>query len=231
MRKDLNDVKINLNNVKTRPGKAAKAPPRPYHHGDLRLALILAGESLLAERGVEGFSLREAARRAGFSPGAPAHHFGDTRGLLTAIAALGFAGLREALAVADAAASGRPARLKAQGIAYVRFALARPARFDLMWRKNLLDVEDEAFARESAAAFRLLHNAVQGRKAGGTETPEKDDIQPMAAAAWSLVHGFAALAREGNFNPDAPGLLEGVLDCLFDGMPADLAQTADVSRQ
>jgi len=64
--------------------------PVPYHHGDLRAALIGATEALLAERGIEGFTLREAARRAGVSAAAPMHHFGSAAGLLTEVATLGF---------------------------------------------------------------------------------------------------------------------------------------------
>ena len=80
----LNSVKLNLDDDKMTAGKAARSR---YHHGDLRAALIEAGAAILAERGIEGFSLRECARRAAVSPAAPAHHFGDSRGLLTAIAA------------------------------------------------------------------------------------------------------------------------------------------------
>ena len=55
-----------------------------YHHGDLRQAMITAAEAVLAEKGLAGFTLRECARRAGVSPAAPAHHFGNLTGLLTA---------------------------------------------------------------------------------------------------------------------------------------------------
>lgn len=65
---------------------APPPPPRPYHHGDLRAALLHAAEEELAERGMEAFSLRSVAKRAGVSHAAPAHHFGDAQGLLTALA-------------------------------------------------------------------------------------------------------------------------------------------------
>ena len=99
----------------------------PYHHGALREALILATESLLAERGAEAFSLREVARRAGVSPAAPAHHFGDASGLLTAVATSGFEALSAALEAGDAKGGGDArAALRGQGQAYVRFALQHP---------------------------------------------------------------------------------------------------------
>ena len=91
---------------------------RTYHHGDLRHALIEATESLLAEKGPEGFSLREVARRAGVSAAAPAHHFGDASGLLTAVATVGFDGLAAALREGEARGGRDPRRrLREQGVA------------------------------------------------------------------------------------------------------------------
>ena len=72
----------------------ARSKTQPYHHGQLREALVASGRTLLAERGIRGFTLRECARRAGVSHGAPAHHFGDAAGMLTAYAAQGFARIR-----------------------------------------------------------------------------------------------------------------------------------------
>src|SRR5258708_6867554 len=81
---------------------ARKKPTRKtYHHGDLRRQLIAAAERIIVERGVEGFTLREAARRVGVSPAAPSHHFKDAKGLLTEVALLGFRDFGEALAAAD----------------------------------------------------------------------------------------------------------------------------------
>ena len=113
-----------LNSVKTAP-----AQDRGYHHGALRAVLIEAAESVIAERGVDRFSLREVARRAGVSPAAPAHHFGDSRGLLTAVAAEAFRRFGDALAESDPGGL-RERRIRAQGLAYVRFALAERAKFD-----------------------------------------------------------------------------------------------------
>lgn len=205
----------NMNSVKMgrarAPGKTNAT--RAYHHGALREALIAASEEIIAERGVAGFSLREAARRVGVSPAAPTHHFKDARGLLTAIATRAFTELADALKVGEASGGKDPsARLRAMGIAYVRFALAQPARFDLMWRMALLDHEDEAFRAASLAAFDVLAVAVTGRtpvRDAGKPTPS-----PSLVAAWSLVHGFARLALDGAFDPNAPGLLEAVVERL-----------------
>ncbi len=186
---------------------------KPYHHGDLRDALIAAGEAVLAERGVAGFSLRETARRAGVSPAAPAHHFGDARGLLTAIATLGFKGLSEVLQAANAMGrDDRHARFLAQGHAYVRYALNQPARFDLMWQRELLNNEDPDFQLAGFTAFALLYELVTGEPIDICDMHDETKlIDPRVIATWSVVHGFAGLARQGSFDADAPGLLDGVL--------------------
>ena len=179
-----------LNSVKTSRG--------PYHHGALRPALLAAAESVIAERGVDGFSLRETARRAGVSPAAPAHHFGDARGLLTALAAEAFRQFGDALEAADRAGT-RIERLRAQGLAYVRFALEQRARFDLMWRYHLLDRDDPDYRAASSRAYTILDSAARGRPAEPGETAEI----PAAIAAWSMVHGFARLALDGAFGEEA----------------------------
>jgi AcrR family transcriptional regulator len=101
MNGDLNDVKM----AQQAPSDLGAKPAQGYHHGDLRAALIDAAKALIAERGVDGFSLRAAARRAGVSAAAPAHHFGDVRGLLTAVATGAFDACTAAL-VAGADAGG-----------------------------------------------------------------------------------------------------------------------------
>lgn len=199
-----------LNSVKTERG---------YHHGDLRQALLAAAEALIAERGIEGFSLREAARRAGVSPAAPAHHFGDMRGLLTALAAETFTAFGDALEAATGSAATRQDAMKAQGRAYVAFALANRARFDLMWRGALLDKSDPAYAAAADRAFQLLDTTVRGEDASAC-APHDSSIAP-SIAAWSTVHGFARLAIDGAFGTDesaaeraADALLPAVLDHL-----------------
>lgn len=201
-----------LNSVKNAPGG------RSYHHGDLRSALLAAAETLIEERGIDRFSLRETARRAGVSPAAPAHHFGDARGLLTAIATEGFQALGDALSAASVGADRRE-RIMSQGKAYVRFALERPARFMLMWRKAILDVDDPAYTQAGTRAFQILDHAVRGENAGRTG-PQDPALAP-SIAAWSMVHGFALLALDGVFGADegapelaAKALLPAVLSHL-----------------
>jgi len=181
--------------------KSEASDGRAYHHGALRPALIAAAEAVISERGLDRFSLRETARRAGVSAAAPAHHFKDVRGLLTAIAAQAFADLADALAAATTGAGpGRDARIKAQGMAYVAFALDRPARFDLMWRKALLDHEDPQLIDSSSRAWQMLDDATRGP--GSPHSGPLDPALAPSTAAWSIVHGFARLAIDGAFGPE-----------------------------
>ena len=173
-----------------------------YHHGTLRQALIDATESLLAERGLDGFSLREVARRSGVSPAAPAHHFGDAQGLLTAVATLAFDGLTEALQAGNARGGDDPvARLREQGVGYVGFALRFPGRFRLMF--GPCDREDEGLSRSARAAFEVLENGVRAL-CGVAPGQPLDPAQTAALLSiWSVVHGFAHLLIGGQLDQPA----------------------------
>ena len=126
-----------------------------YHHGDLPAALLKAVESAVAEYGVSGLSLRDVARRAGVSHGAPAHHFGSKAGLLTAFATDGYELL--ASTVLTEVAMSRPAdeasELAAIGRGYVRFAIAHPSHFEVMFRLDVLNAEDLQLVAASEAAY------------------------------------------------------------------------------
>jgi AcrR family transcriptional regulator len=174
---------------------SVKTDSRTYHHGALREALLDAAEAVIAERGVDGFSLREVARRAGVSPSAPAHHFRDSRGLLTALATVAFRQFGDALEAADVGAT-RMDCIRSQGLAYVRFALTERAKFDLMWRYSLTDSNDADYREAGRRAFLILDRRMRG------EQSSRFADEPAAApslACWSMVHGFARLALDGAF--------------------------------
>lgn len=176
-------------------------PRERYHHGDLQRALIAAAEAILIERGVEGFTLREAARRAGVSAAAPAHHFGSAAGLLTEVALLGFETLARFLREGAAAGGTDPAaRLREQGIGYVRFARAHPARFLLMFRKDRLNWEDGRLRAAGQAAFAELEDAVRAYRGIAAGGPLDRTALTTVLAAWSVVHGFSHLALDGKFD-------------------------------
>ena len=183
---------------KARKTLKARSPAveRSYHHGDLRQGLIAAAETLLADKGVEGFTLRECARRAGVSPAAPAHHFGNMTGLLTAIATVGFEGLADAMESAAAASDGTAGeRFKAIGLGYIRFALAHPARFRVIFGRFPLDRGDAALARAGKRAFDILAKTIAAQP--GNSEPLDAGAQADLVFAWSTVHGFANLALDG----------------------------------
>ncbi len=182
--------------AKTASPRAARSA---YHHGDLRQALIEATDALLAERGVEGFSLREVARRSGVSAAAPAHHFGDAKGLLAAVATLAFEGLTEALAAGNRRGGDDPvARLREQGIGYVGFALRHPGRFALMFRAASGGTAE--LARAGNAAFTMLEDGVRDLLGVARGTPLAPAQWAALLSIWSVVHGFAHLALAGQFD-------------------------------
>jgi len=187
---------------------AAKADS--YHHGSLREALLAAAQSLLLERGVESFTLRECARRAGVSHAAPAHHFGDARGLLTAFATVGFERMADLMQRhVDSAGPGPEARLCAVGQAYIDFALAHRAHFQLMFASGRLDSANPALQGASVRSFDALQQALLAvMQARGLPL---DTLPQRLLLAWSAVHGYATLLSEGQcllpfgLGPDVPG--------------------------
>lgn len=171
-----------------------------YHHGSLRAALIDSAKAVLADRGVTGFSLRETARRAGVTAAAPKHHFADTRALLTALATEAFSGLADALEAADADCATQADCLMAQGEAYVAFALENRALFGLMWQAELLDFGDADLMAQKERSFDALDRRVRGPDAPAV--PQDSPAMAATFACWSVVHGFAHMAIEGNFGLD-----------------------------
>ena len=171
---------------------------RPYHHGDLRSALLAAAGEVLSEEGVTKLSLRGAARRAGVSQTAPYRHFRDKAALLAALAAGGFRDLAEAMHRL-AAASQPPQRLLATGQAYVAFALEKSALFRLMFGPEIADKASYPELRAaSAEAFAVLTREVSPGRMSEAQAYDR------AVAAWSLVHGLATLLIDGQVRAEGP---------------------------
>jgi len=197
-----------------------------YHHGDLRQALLEATESLLAERGPMGFSLREVARRAGVSPAAPAHHFGSAGGLLTVVATGAFDSFAKALRKGDArGGTNAKARLREQGVEYVGFALRHRGRFRLMF-SDVVSPGDAALQASGNAAFLVLEDGVRRLFGLAPGAPLDAVAWNTLLALWSVVHGYAHLAIEGRLEGCAGGeslgkfverTLRPVLDLVIEG--------------
>jgi AcrR family transcriptional regulator len=171
-----------------------------YHHGNLPAALLDAVESAVADYGVSGVSLREVARRAGVSPSAPAHHFGNKAGLLTAFAAAGYQLLAETV-IKEAASSEAvdPAsELASIGRGYVRFAVGHPAHFEVMFRLDALDPVNPEFVAASEAAYELLTATIERCRSAGRLHGRSPEV--VAVSAWSLVHGLSALWLSGRLS-------------------------------
>ena len=177
----------------TSPTMAASHPPSrsTYHHGDLRRAVIEGALAEIEAHGPTSISLRSIAKRAGVSHSAPQHHFGDKRGLLSAIAAEGY-GL---LADVTQAAWEERREVLAVGMAYVAFALSNRPHFEVMFRPELYREDDPAVtaARDRAAAT-LFETVRVGLGPGG-----EDDVWGGVVGVWSFVHGFSTLWLNGNF--------------------------------
>ncbi|MFJ3672316.1 TetR/AcrR family transcriptional regulator [Streptomyces sp. NPDC090106] len=170
------------------PTDTPAAQRRSYHHGDLRRAILAAALDVIGADGPAALSLRDLARRAGVSHAAPAHHFKDRAGLLTAIAAEGFGLLATTI--------GEAADLKDAGVRYVRFAREHPAHFQVMFAPELLRPDD----LELVTARALATDALRGAVAPVRAEEYGVDTRLAGIAAWSLAHGFATLLLSRNLD-------------------------------
>src|SRR5271155_722630 len=176
--------------------QAIQAAPRPYHHGDLRTAVLAAAEKILENEGVDALTLRAVARAVGVSHTAPKNHFGDLEGLLSELAAVGYRRYGEALRCAmDAAGTESRVRMRAMGRAYVGFARAHPGLFLLMFRSERLDMTRPALREAIEDARGALRNAAASIASVKPLPPLQ--LAARATASWALVHGFAMLLLDG----------------------------------
>jgi AcrR family transcriptional regulator len=199
-------------------------PPRPkrsYHHGDLRVALIDAALRLIAQHGVQGLALSDAAHLAGVSVAAPYRHFKDKEALLVEIAREGFVMFRDALAqAAQSHPRNRIKRLEEMGVAYVEFALQHRAHFKVMWEGSISKAKFPELGQIAYEAFLLLERAAIDliEQLPG---PRPARQQALVCAAWSVVHGYATLTLEHELDVVAPEqsgqkLLRQTLHLLLD---------------
>jgi AcrR family transcriptional regulator len=179
-----------------RPQRRADA----YHHGDLRAVLLEAGIAELDARGIEGFSLRGVAKRAGVSHAAPAHHFRDVNGLLTALAAEGFRQFLDSQRERQKKAEPDPlSQLVASGLGYIDFAMAQPALFRLMFSSDRPNHASEELGVAAGAAHRKLVEDVarlRGAARGESEPPPTEVMR-----TWAIAHGLADLMNSKRLKP------------------------------
>ena len=172
---------------------------RPYHHGDLRRALVEEAIRIVGEAGVDALTLRAVGGRVGVSRTALYRHFADKAALLGAVALEGFRTLRcdlDAALAAAGRAGGEP--LAALAEAYVRFGTAHPAHYRVIFGPGAKGRErDPALVREGHATFAVLVDAIAAGQAAGRLAPA--DPVRTAQVVWSLVHGLVMLGGDGQF--------------------------------
>jgi AcrR family transcriptional regulator len=186
-----------------RAGQAEAASSPRYHHGDLRNALLAAAADELRDKGIEGFTLRGVAKRAGVSHAAPAHHFKDTNALLTALAEIAFRRFIDAQREAQATAgAGAREQMIASGLGYLDFARQSPELFHLIFTSKRADFADPGLKEASEAAFQHLvdHVAAVRGVTTASEPGAMGDPGLMldVLAAWAIVHGISALLLAGH---------------------------------
>ncbi|WP_394825405.1 TetR/AcrR family transcriptional regulator [Pendulispora albinea] len=160
-----------------------------------RAALLRAAIAIAEEDGVGAIGLREAARRAGLTHGAPYRHFESREALVVAVAEDGFRALLTMCIDAQTAAGSDPlARFQALGVTYITFALARPGQFRVMFGAEAAAQGDSVRSAE-AAVFSLAVNAIASAQREGLV--DDGDPQELAMLAWSSAHGLAVLIHDG----------------------------------
>jgi AcrR family transcriptional regulator len=194
-----------------------------YHHGDLPNALRTAAADVIIEKGLGSFSLREVARRAGVSHAAPAHHFGDTTGLLTSLATEAMDKLYETTAAAAAGIDDPAERLVAVGRGYVITGMRYPAHCEVAFRTDLVDDEDEAYQVAGMRAYGVLEDAV--RAVAERYNPDLS-IFEAANLCWSSMQGLLTLhpkivriaEARGEDAVDLEGTVTRFTTLLLDGL-------------
>jgi len=177
---------------------------RAYHHGDLRRSLLNAALRLVEEQGEAALTLREVARMAGVSHQAPYRHFADRTALVAAVAEEGFRELHGELVEKTTAAPDALSAMRAVGVTYVLFAVARRAHFRVMFGADAAAARATSPSLHAAcdAVFGTLTQAIARVQSVGADI---DDPMALALSAWSLVHGLASLLVEGQLVRIAPG--------------------------
>jgi len=207
------------------PAKPKRRPPaaKRYHHGDLRRALIDAALRLAEQGGVEGISVREAARLAGVSPGAPFRHFETRDALMTAVAEEAQRRFRVEIdtVLAEAPASDPLSRFRSFGLAYLRWAMRNPAHFEIISTGRYFNHDGAAaLSRDNAELIAMIERLLEDALAQGQLRPS--DLKTLKIAGRALVYGFARMNLDGHLprwgvaDEDVERTAEAVLD-LFVG--------------
>jgi AcrR family transcriptional regulator len=201
------------------------AAPKPYHHGDLRRGLIDAALKLAEQGGPEAVSVREAARRAGVSPGAPFRHFDSRAALMTAVAEEAQRRFRAEIeaALEEAPARDPLKRFRAFGIAYLRWAMKNPAHFEIISSGRHFDHDAAvALSQDNSELIALTERMLGEASAAGSLRAV--DLKAVQIAGRALVYGFARMKIDGHFprwgvaDGKADRMAEAVVDLFIEGI-------------
>jgi len=189
--------------------------PKPYHHGNLSHALVLAGRRILEAFGPAALSLRAVAREAGVSPAAPYHHFKDKGELLDAVAKEGWHALGDMISEARAATTCPHETLTEIGVAYVKFARANPALYRIMYHMACDRESMPMDAKTDDSAWTHVAEAIT--KAGAADPHDEQDMALAHIALWSTAHGVAEMTAFKEFDglKEAVGGEEAFVRALF----------------
>jgi AcrR family transcriptional regulator len=233
-------ISADMGNVNTAGGAAVTKGRSfdipPYHHGDLRRALIDAALALLTEEQDWRFSLREVARRAKVSHNAPYNHFKEKVDLLDAVAAVGFERLRECLLSTTRDIDPEVA-LAISGQTYVEFGLKNPALYRLMFGSTLATSADgggPTLARAAGAEAKAVLEdiIVRGARAGvfAISTDDKQEIALTTLSVWSAAHGLTMLIIDNRAGPDlaTQDMIERLMRLQVGGLRSGVAGVLDV---
>src|SRR5215468_2236493 len=188
--------------VRSAHPRAGKKPAKPYHHGDLRRALLDEAVRTIQTHGVEHLTLRTVGVRLGVSRSALYRHFADKQSLLAAVGKEGFRKLRQTIADAWEQNGRGRAGFQAMGKAYVQFAVAHPSHYRVMFGGFIESAPKcDHFVADAKAAFQVLVDAlVEQQNAGDIR---RDDPVLMARFIWAIVHGTAMLVIDGQLPGEA----------------------------
>ncbi len=209
-----------------RSTRTSRKPNRPYHHGNLRRGLLDEALATIRADGVEGLTLREIGTRLGVSRTALYRHFADKRALLAAVATEGFGALRQRLVTAWEGGGRDRAAFDAMGVAYVRFAVASPSHYRVMFG-GFVDpkAHESELASEAEGAFQALVDALAALQRDGLV--RGDDLVKMARFVWAVVHGVAMLGIAGELGD--PCGVEELAPYALDRLRTGIGTTFDTA--
>jgi AcrR family transcriptional regulator len=205
--------------------RAVRAAPKPYHHGDLRRVLIDAALQLVGESGPAAVSVREAARRAGVSPGAPFRHFASRDALMQAVAEEAQRRFRAEIeaALSEAPAGDPLVRFRALGLAYLRWAMRNPTHFEIISSRRFFDHDNaEGVSADNAELVALTERTLAEAFAQGQLRPV--DLKGVQIAGRALVYGFARMNIDGHFprwgvdGAEAERTAAAIIDLFIEGI-------------